>query len=119
MIPDSEPTLPAEHGPHAPRPTVSRASRSCPRAYPGAIGELLAYELSSWGVRAPVRSHELVARLVDHIDELSAARGHDRSPSPWPAPRTGPARTGRTPPAPPWREPAGRAPTGSSLGFGS
>jgi hypothetical protein len=79
MIPNSEPTLPSR---------ARAASHAALWAYPGAIGELLAYELSSWGEFGHrFGSHELVAGLVDHIDELSAARGHDSSPSPRRQPR--------------------------------
>ena len=45
------------------------------RLYPGAIGELLARELRSWaefGHR--LGGHDLVTRLVDHLDELDASR---------------------------------------------
>jgi len=54
-------------------PTASAAAL---RLYPGAIGELLARELLSWGEFGHrLGSHELVARLVDHLDELDAGRG--------------------------------------------
>ena len=59
------------------------ASDAALRLYPGAIGELLARELLSWsefGHR--LGSHELVARLLDHLDELDAGRGNMNPPPP-------------------------------------
>jgi hypothetical protein len=59
------------------------ASDSAQRLYPGAIGELLARELLSWGEFGHrLGSHELVARLVDHLDELDAGRGSISPPPP-------------------------------------
>jgi hypothetical protein len=44
------------------------------RLYPGAVGELLARELSAWGEFGhQFGGHELVADLIAHLDERGAA----------------------------------------------
>jgi hypothetical protein len=51
------------------------ASHAALRLYPGAVGELLARELSAWGEFGHrFGGHELVARLIAHLDEVGAAR---------------------------------------------
>ena len=49
------------------------ASHGALRLYPGAVGELLARELSAWGEFGHrFGSHELVTRLITHLDEIAA-----------------------------------------------
>jgi hypothetical protein len=57
-------------------PTRARAaSHAALRLYPGAVGELLARELSAWGEFGHrFGGHELVAHLITHLDERAAAR---------------------------------------------
>jgi hypothetical protein len=49
------------------------ASPAALRLFPGAVGELLARELSAWGEFGyRFGSHELVTRLITHLDEIAA-----------------------------------------------
>jgi hypothetical protein len=51
------------------------ASHAALRLYPGAIGELLARELSSWAEFGHRLGDDwLIARLVNHLDELGSVR---------------------------------------------
>ena len=50
------------------------ASHAALRLYPGAVGELLARELSAWGEFGHrFGGHDLVAHLITHLDERGAA----------------------------------------------
>jgi hypothetical protein len=59
---------------HSALPARARAaSPAALRLYPGAVGELVARELSAWaefGHR--FGSHELITHLITHLDELAA-----------------------------------------------
>jgi hypothetical protein len=49
------------------------ASHAALRLYPGVVGEFLARELSAWGEFGHrFGGHELVTRLIIHLDELAA-----------------------------------------------
>ena len=79
MIRTTDTTLPSR---------ARAASHAALRAYPGAIGELLAHELTTWGEFGHrFGSHELIARLIDHINELGTTRSRDNPPPPWHRPR--------------------------------
>jgi hypothetical protein len=70
------------------------ASHAALRLYPGAVGELLARELSAWGEFGHrFGGHELVAPLITHLDERGAAVRDRPTLQSWRRPRAATAAT--------------------------